>query len=266
MAKRSYEKVKKLTEKEQPLVIMRDIGETMRVWRFSDLDTILKSALKRGEIDAIGESMFDRPIYRFRTEVTDSECFAFATITQEFLTATKLENLKLMIDAGYGQEMNFLDYEENAKLIDIIPMLGQYWTIAYGPLSARKQFEYMEKRGFPEEKLDEIRDLMENGLLFSFDTLILSDQIVKKSIYMYKSDDLDKYGGAGVPKPKNYPLIPEPRRTYVMLNDKRKKCEADGNLEMVTVVYDEELLEAQKEVKSHLEGLWAKKRDSTKDN
>jgi hypothetical protein len=127
-AKKSYEEQKELAKKgEIPKPVEND--DYLVVWQFDDLDSLIKEALKNGEIDTTEEVILDRQVYAFSTPPMSGMRYAYATLTQEFLTASKPENLRAMIAAGMGLELNLLDNEANLDLIDLIPHLGQFWTI-----------------------------------------------------------------------------------------------------------------------------------------
>jgi len=240
------------------------IDDVIRVWRFPDLDSLIKQAVKRGELAESGERAYGRPVYTLRREPggagegdPGSARFAYATESRELLTAGKLESIKRMAAAGRGLALSLMDDEVIGQFSAVYQDAGQFWSLTNDYSMKKAAMLILLAEGYPEDKIDEFEERMENGVVFSFHTYLLGERIVEKSIYFYGSDEFDKYSRVRGLKSQPSPVTDEVLTAHALMLERKRKCEVIGNTEIVTTVYDDELLESRKRLKEH----WEKQKD-----
>ena len=240
------------------------IDDVIRVWRFPDLDSLIKQAVKRGELAESGERAYGRPVYTFRREPggaregdPGSARFAYATESRELLTAGKLESIKRMAAAGRGLALSLMDDEVIGQFSAVYQDAGQFWSLTNDYSMMKTGLMVLDAEGYPKEKIDEFEERMENGVVFSFHTYLLGERIVEKFIHFYGSDEFDKYSVVSRMRSQPHPGSDEVHTAHALLLERKRKCEVVGNTEVVTTVYDDELLESRKRLKEH----WEKQKD-----
>ncbi len=234
-------------------------NDFLQVWCFEDLDTLVAKALKNGEMDTTGERIYGRHVYSFSTPRTDGPNFAYATETQEMLVARKLENLKAMVAAGYGLEMNLLDHELNADLVDIIPHLGQYWKITNTWPSKTRSLEVAMRNGATKENLDRTLDDREKGERFVAYGWKLDDRIIEQWVLVFGDPDYPDNDLDLLPKMTN-PLS-EQAREFERLRGVKRFDENYDNMKITNILYDTELLAAHKEMTEAREKIQKEKEE-----
>lgn len=100
---------------------------SLRVYRFADLETLVKNAMKLGEINVFEERINKHPVYVCRPGGTDGELYAFATPTQEFLVAEDPDVLKAMVQAGMLGGSAIFSGTDLSGLIEVSSDLGYFW-------------------------------------------------------------------------------------------------------------------------------------------
>ena len=232
-------------ERPQPAVK----NDLLVVWRYDDLDSLIAEALKSGEISETGEVILERPVFSFHTEEHAETRYAYATATQEFLSADKPENLRAMIAAGLGLELNLLDHETNAELVDVIPGLGQFWKITNKYPSRMRTIEHLKQSEASQEHIDSWLDRMERGWHFQGYVWKIDDQIVMSLFNVF--------GDPEHPESKMpaffYNTETDHGREYYSVLKTKCREESYDNMRVMYFVFDEELLAAYKKMKEAAE-------------
>ena len=245
---KSREKQKELLlkgERPQPAVK----NDLLVVWRYDDLDSLIAEALKSGEISETGEVILERPVYSYYTEEYTGPRYAYATATQEFLSADKPENLRAMIAAGLGLELNLLDHETNAELVDVIPGLGQFWKITNKYPSRIRTIEHLKQSEAPQEQIDFWLDRIERGWQFHGYVWNIDSQIVMSLFHVFGDPE---HPESKMP-PCFYNAETDYGREYNAVLKTKALEESYDTMRIVHFVFDEELLAAYKKMKEAAE-------------
>lgn len=219
-------------------------NDQLIVWRFDDLDILIKGALDNGELSETGDMIMDKPVFSSRNEEMEEIRYAYATFTQELLSAEKIRNLVAMVAAGHGQEMNLLENETNVDLVDIIPNLGSFWTITNMYHDQQRLIDALERSGAPQQRVDEMREDLEDGFRFLATSWLLDDGIVQRYVFSYgdknhPDTEIELFRGSTGPGG-------EERDKWLEMMEQRRVDETSGNLRIVSITYDKELLVAYK--------------------
>ena len=232
-------------ERPQPAVK----NDLLVVWRYDDLDSLIAEALKSGEISETGEVILEKPVYSYHTEEYTGPRYAYATATQEFLSADKPENLPAMIAAGLGLELNLLDHETNAELVDVIPGLGQFWKITNKYPSRIRTIEHLKQSEATQEQIDFWLDRVERGWQFQGAAWQIDDQIVMSFFNVFRDPE---YSESGI-SPFHYSAETDYGREYYSVLKTKCREESYDNMRIMYFVFDEELLAAYKKMEEAAE-------------
>ena len=248
--------------------------DLLTVFSYDDLDSLIALALKNGEIDTTGELVLERPIYSYSTPATGGIRYAYATATQEFLTASKPQNLRAMIAAGHGLELNLLDEESNVGMLEIIPHLGQYWKITNSRVGKLRDLERDKIGGVSEEVVDWMQDRIDNGTQLAGYSWKVDDTLTEMVVFL--NGDPEHFEARMIQKPLPGTKIrddtPEYVKTYASAKGKRtvEEFSADDRIRIVSCIYDEELLvehkksmEADEELKKQREAAAKQEKDKS---
>ncbi len=215
------------------------------VYRFDSLPDLVKGALEAGEISDTGLSYRGLKVFSYgginyigeRTKM-----FAAAAFGLEWLVAEDLDSLRLMIATGLQSHSSILDEDVMADLLEIIPDLGEAWSIGIpGPYSKLQQ-EYYLRNGQTEEDLKEWREEDLRQPIYYFSTIFFADGYTQETIHWYV--DEERAAGGKSHTFSQRPSKDDEEREHKKLMIERQTVEVVGNLCIITTVYDQELIEA----------------------
>jgi len=244
------DELKERISKGERLVIGRDIGENMVVYRFSDLETPFRAAIKASFLEDTGRKISGAPVYRYMPPKEDREFYYCMTPTQELLCARYPETLKAMCAAGSGLEMGFLENDTAAYLLDCYSYLGQYWTaynVRKNKISLRDQLidgNYLEAY---EKKLKHtLAETIENGLIIMCESWSIADPMIKDEIYVYGSSDIDEWNEYEPTRQSDLNRFSETAAQIIMLLEAARKEESHGNVQIQRYTFSEKMMESQR--------------------
>ena len=221
-------------------VTVSNIGARLFVYRYADLDSLISSALKSGEISRTDQTYERQPIYRYSykdTKDRELEDFLYATPTQELLVAEKLSHIRAMIDAGLGVELNLLDEGAYIDLIEMAPDLGQRWQLDYFKTHFMRLIETMEEKGEAESKIAKARETFERGMHYRLDSWEVGEEIVERIILKFGDEETAKTC------PDSHSYIQSTSATTEFSKSPTTKSMLDSNYIVQVITYDSELLE-----------------------
>jgi hypothetical protein len=99
----------------------------MRVFRFADLDSLVREALGSGEIEAIDQRIGKLQICSYRTEGARNDIYGIASPTGEWLTAENTEDLRDMIQAGMAGGSPVFGGTDLGALLEMSSDLDYFW-------------------------------------------------------------------------------------------------------------------------------------------
>ena len=233
------------------LTVMENIGDLLGVYRYEALDLLIEEALKRGEMEPTGHVIDERPIYSFRApgegEGEAKVRYAYAMPTGEFLTAERLRNLALMVEAGMGRDMNILDDEDFVRIIAMLPDLGQKWSAVSIATEMRMMAERMRRSGEDEEKVTRWEDYAERAARLRVDTTLIGEQITEREYEVYADEDYAKeLFEKGQTQEMHMGSLPDDVVKHEENLRAARKKELFDNMIVTTIVYDRKLLESAK--------------------
>ena len=223
-----------------------DSGKSLLVYCYTDLDTLIKSALKKTEIEKTEHSVDGRSIYRFIYRAADgseAEYYAYATVLQELLVAGELGLLKNMIDAGLGFDLSIMDSENYSDLVKMVPNLGPIWFFENAIYKYKYLNERLTEEGVDGDELDNLKSQIESSLQYTVSTWLLSDEIVFRTTRKYPSDTVAERGMDILERPLRARARAK-RNSFDLIKRQETEHEQDGDMVISDLVYDKDLLKA----------------------
>lgn len=218
-------------------------GFHLGVYRFADLDSLIKEAEKAGHITPTTDLFDKRYIYKTSANIfkRQASLFLYPSVFQELLVCENLNILKKMIATGYGNEANILDEQEFTELADIIPDLGPCWDWMTFSLHWKVILNKAEKEGAAQEEIDKRRDENEKRALWQLTSHDLGREYVQKEIQSFADDD---FARAQYERMKNFVYTEKiASQAWFRLQLNAKKYEHDGNLVIATTAFTKDLVE-----------------------
>ena len=144
-------------------------SERLSIYRFTDLDTLVRSAREKSEIEALPD-MFDmRPVYAYRPSGKNDLLYGFATPTQEFLVAGDLITLKKMIRAGYTNDLPIFRSIDLNALLEFSSDSCYLWRFRYHAVLYKMVFDYLMQQDPNSPSMEETTKRLETGLQSALD-------------------------------------------------------------------------------------------------
>ncbi|HUX06748.1 MAG TPA: hypothetical protein VMX35_05480 [Acidobacteriota bacterium] len=235
-------------EIEGKIEAISDVGGSLWVFRFDELDSLVTRASDLGQIDPLGVLIDGRQVYKYRSQDSGQELFGFATPTQEFLVADELRLVKAMISAGTFQGPNILDGENYVDITDFFADLGDTWFINFHMTTNRIRLERLRNQGGSEATLSWLESKLEHGLDFTISTYLVDDAITWRQYLVYTDEE---YAAENHKDPfREVRFIGNPpyiKPFHDLINKYRSEDVRDGNVVVITVVYNDELLEGARQ-------------------
>jgi len=233
-------------------VRLEGAGDRLYVYRYADLDSLIKKALDAGEIEIAGTRIADRSVYRLRAKDyagQENEYFAYATVTQELLVAGRAANLRAMVEAGLGHEMGLLNEPDNAELIEIVPELGQRWQVSGLRHQWKLLAEKMREAGADDARMADFEERhLEKGERYFIQAWELGETILKKDISICGDEETARQYAEVKKSSYTRPLGNDRKLIdYAAQMEKSIKIVIEGNTSVLTINYDDKLLQAAKD-------------------
>jgi len=168
-------------------VAIENVAARLKVFRYDLLDPLIEKAVKDGSMEPTGEMLDNRPVYKLREPEGGGALFLYAAATQELLVADRAKLVGAMAASGLGLEMNVLDNELYADLINLVPDMGQYWMCFFIREKFERMLEEMKKAGAGEEDIAKRQNSLEEGTQYFVRTFLVGKRIVEKEIDVYGS-------------------------------------------------------------------------------
>jgi len=135
----------------------------LRVYRFADLDTLVRQACERGEMEARSDGIDKRPIYDFRPKGSETQHFGFATPNQEFLVAEDLNDLKRMIRTGKSNNLPLFQILDLIDLMDVSSDPGYLWSFKSSISVLNRVLEYLYQVDPKSPSIEKLEILIDTG-------------------------------------------------------------------------------------------------------
>jgi hypothetical protein len=225
------------------------VGDTLWVFRYADLDTLIKNAFESGEIEQTEISVDNRPIYFYRTkDPAGKECvfYAYSTLEQELLLAPEIEQLRRMIDAGMSRDMNLLDNADYADLIDLAPELGQEWSFSTMVVFLKILVKQLEKDGVEEEYQNHMKAGIGRTTQYNVTSWEVGDRIVMREIMLFGDEEVAKGSMERLSAPPRQGMNLD---EFTLKTNQAVKYKVDGKILIGELIYDDDLLAAAVQAK-----------------
>ena len=166
-------------------------GQWLLVYRFQDLDTLLKPLIKDGYFQAYGKKLFDRDVYQMQCYSLDGKFdrFYYATPGNELLVAPDYKTILKMIGAGYGTELSILADFPFPRVRDYLPISGQWWKLVNHQPHNKAKLAKMEKDEVAEDILDLFRDALKENDHLQITDLKFHDYHERRTIKFFTDDE-----------------------------------------------------------------------------
>lgn len=241
-----------LEERKEQMTVVAIVndGDTFHVYRYEDLDSLIKEALKSGEIERTDELILERPVYTCKGKNTrwghDQQFFLYATPFNELLAAGRLENLKKMIAAGEGQMENMLVNSAYIDLLDLIPNMPGRWSVRFGVDRFGWRVEQLEAQGVSEQKINKYKEDRKKRELYTASYMKIDDKIQQLSVTVYEKEE-HAIGAMNRKRPntRRSPKTPKEFLAWLAMRENKTSTKRDGKRIIKTLTQDEEYLEAQ---------------------
>ena len=172
---------------------IRDDEGSLWVIALEDTRAVVRDGLAAGWLSRTGEKFMGKPIFSVSTERKGTEqsgYFAYPAVTNELLLADDIELLKSMVTAGLGQGSSFVYAPEFMDLSPFIPDLGQNWQVSMVRTRNRETMELWTEHTEMEQRVEQLREELEEGLQYEITSFEAGDTIVEKSICIFGSDEV----------------------------------------------------------------------------
>ena len=138
-------------------------GRWLRIYRFDDLDTHLRQAVALGEVSELEEKVGRRPLLKFRRSGDDREYFGYASLSQEFLVAEDVKDLRKMARTGLAGTQPVFDSMDLADLVDIASEPAYIWTYRSSIPFLGQLLDHIRERDSGSASIDMLMDMIEQG-------------------------------------------------------------------------------------------------------
>ena len=228
-------------------------GADLFVFRFDDLEGLVKAAVKSGEISATDILLYEVRIYSYISR-DGEETYLYPADFEELLVASSLHDLKRMVEAGYGVSAAMIENPDFAEFEEAFPSLGCIWINRDSALRFRLQYRASHKLGAPEallkvymKKLDAVASMD----ILSWD---FSDPMTEFWIRVYEDEETaeERYGEETANFVRAYtPRAGASPQAVAYLNDVRRKTSLrlEGRAVIIETIKDAELLEKEAELR-----------------
>ena len=197
-------------------------GGTLFVIRYDNLDSLIEEALVSKEVTAMEETHLGRPVLNMVLKSLfgrEWQYVCWAAPSQELLVAKEIDQLRAMIAAGTGQELNLPSESENVELMNAIKGLGQRWYVYKAPHESRAKYYIMSW------EVDGFITIREGGICRS-----------EKTVQEMKDDILSR-----VNPPSD---ISKKSLEFYLMKKRATIATIDGTKVMISTKYDANLLKA----------------------
>jgi hypothetical protein len=232
------------------------------VYRFDSLPSMIKNALKSGEISDAGVSYRNFQIFSYEGINYGGErtkMFATSAFGLEWLVAEDLNFLRLMIATGLQVNPCILDDDTMADIMEIIPDLGETWMISESRPYIELQQEYYLRNGETEEDLKAWREEVMQQPVYTFSTSYFADNYSEREIRWFIDEEHAAQGTRITFSQR--PSKDDNEKEYKKLLVQRQSTEVVGNLCIITTVYDQKLIDATLKYNSAQAEFWKKQRE-----
>ncbi len=233
-------------------VFAEHVGDQLFVLRFLALRPLIDTALREGILADSGSKYRERPIYFFLSNSEPevrTELYAYATETDELLLADELPNLQLMIDAGYGIELNILEGEDFHELIGIIPDLGQHWDFINYRDRSKVFLEWLRNSSDASaEEIELYEEIIAREMQFFIWSTEIGDEIVRHRYECYLDDETAEENLRTMREDHNVVVGPGPPAEFIRLRELMagsREWTRDDNMLVSTIVFNQDLIDAQ---------------------
>lgn len=229
--------------------VAESTGNYLGVYRYDDLDSLIKIADKEGVIQSTGIVFDKRKVFTSggKAKKRNVKLFLYPSVFQELLVCENLELLKRMIASGYGQESNILEEQMFVELSDMVPSLGPRWSWNTPQYKSEIIYTRAEKDGI---SLDEIEKSRRSWLIGSEQWWITSHELSKnytrKEIRSFESDEI------AAEKARRL-TANNPTAKFPSGNERPLGYNHEDNLLINTTVFTAEFMEEEKKRRSELQ-------------
>lgn len=137
-------------------------GHTVYVYRFDDLEPLVKAAVDNGQIVELESRFTGRPAYSYEVHDHRKKLYCFPTITSELLVAENPEHLEAMITAGLAGNLPIMQQLDLRDLKDAISIDTYLWKYDTDLSLYKATLEYVHLKDPNSSSIDEIEDHMEH--------------------------------------------------------------------------------------------------------
>lgn len=229
------------------------VAVNYRVYRFDDLDSLIKKALENGDIITTENSFYERPVYKFSFDSTTGntfEMYAYATLDNELLVAKHLKTIQAMLDAANGLVASVMENPGYKNvLLKFNDRMTENWSIWFPSASTRIRLKKAEESG-DSEQIDPLQESLACG-----ETWVFESKTFVKNYSVYKS-----MNSCGFPVTKAFAHELKPFEGFDAwpkeVNDFYKEAgkfsktsiDEENNIITITSTYDEEFLAKDVEI------------------
>ena len=228
-------------------------GADLFVFRFDDLEGLVKAAVKSGEISATDILLYEVRIYSYISR-DGEETYLYPADFEELLVASSLHDLKSMVEAGYGVSPAMVENPDFAEFEDVFPSLGCIWINRDSALRFRLQYRAADKLGAPEALLKVYKKKLDAVAPMDILSWNFGDHVTELWVRVYEDEDAaeERYGEETANFVRAYtPRAGASPQVVDYFNDVRRKTSLrlEGRAVIIETIKDAELLEKEAELK-----------------
>jgi hypothetical protein len=230
------------------VLVSSDTDLNVAVFRYLDLDSVIKKALKDGYLTDTGKKISGATVYTFSSDHPHSKraaYFAWISPTNELLVSNHRGYLRAMIDTGSGENPSILDDDAFIELTRLVPDLGALWRAYPYAKTREKIIEHYKQADMDSEQRNARIEEEEKGVQLKVDTWRVEGQVINQIYEIYfnsthAEEAMAKARARGSRTMKEAPAFD----ALMLLLKERMKLEVQSNFFISTLVYDAKLAEA----------------------
>ena len=221
--------------------VARITGEWLGVYRFKDLDPLIKDNVQKGILAPTSDSFFKRSIYKCtsRYPARKTTFFLYPSSFQELLVCSDVSLLKRMIVAGHGEEDSFLDEQRYVGVRNLIFANAHSWNWRSFTESNLAILAKASEFGRNQELAKNNLEFLEQDLQWLLQCYILEDDPVFREIRYFGSEERARIQYDFDSNPLNQNL--QGLSPGDVIYQEAKKYQLDGHYVITTTTFTEEL-------------------------
>ena len=243
--------------KKKGKVKLANSGDQVSIVYLENGMALLEESLRKKIIVPAGFRLHENPVFLVPSVsgMRREDGFLWLASDSTAILASSEEALKLVAKTGLGGDPSFIDNSENTRIVNLASGMGPEWHLRFVASVKQKLIDILVAEGKEFDKVDTIEEGMEETMLFEFNEVAFSKDIIKRRYMVYSdagtAEEVEKLFqktikevGAGFKKDlkKSQSKKPEPANTAL----DRKYNAAKNNYAVLTITELVDKFENQK--------------------